>query len=318
MRWKSDISGGVLAIIIASVLWGTTGTAASFTPSVNPLATGAFAMGVGGVLLLLNARKSLFAERNILVEKPFILMLGAMSIAIYPLAFYTSMKWSGVAIGTVVSIATAPFFSMMMERLINKRSITLQWGLSFLLGTVGIVLLVLGKQKNINLNNDLTLQYLGVVLGVVAGLTYATYSWAAKQLIEHQVSSKSAMASMFGIAAVLLLPTLFFTGDNLFSTKINTSVALYMAVIPMFLGYLLFGFGLRHVQASGATLITLLEPVVATVLAILIVGEEFSRVGWLGMLFIALCLFLQAVRLPIKSKLLIDEHYVPTKEPKSL
>ena len=45
-------------------------------------------------------------------------------------------------------------------------------------------------------------------LGLLAGLTYATYSWVARHMIEQGVNSRSAMASMFGLAAALLLPTL--------------------------------------------------------------------------------------------------------------
>ncbi|MDU0353684.1 hypothetical protein RS130_06860 [Paraglaciecola aquimarina] len=84
---------------------------ATFTTQVSPLATGTFAMGVGGILLLLSAYKSLFKDIKKLRNRPLLLLTGGLSIAVYPLAFYTSMHWSGVAIGTVISIASAPFFS---------------------------------------------------------------------------------------------------------------------------------------------------------------------------------------------------------------
>ena len=41
---------GTLSVVAASVLWGTTGTAATFAPGVSPLAIGAVAMGAGGLL----------------------------------------------------------------------------------------------------------------------------------------------------------------------------------------------------------------------------------------------------------------------------
>ena len=62
----SDVVKGVLAIVIASFLWGTTGTAAQFAPEISPLAIGAFAMGIGGVLLCVSARKSLVKDAPIL------------------------------------------------------------------------------------------------------------------------------------------------------------------------------------------------------------------------------------------------------------
>ena len=64
----------------------------------------------------------------------------------------------------------------------------------------------------------------------------------------------------------------------------------------MFIGYLLFGFGLNYVDASKATLITLIEPVIATVLAVLIVGEQFTGIGAVGILLVMVCLLMQAMK----------------------
>jgi DME family drug/metabolite transporter len=69
-----------------------------------------------------------------------------------------------------------------------------------------------------------------------------------------------------------------------------------MAIIPMFLGYLLFGFGLNYIDASKATLITLIEPLVATVLAIVIIGEKFKVIGWAGVALVSLCLLMQTIK----------------------
>jgi DME family drug/metabolite transporter len=287
---------GVMAIIIASFLWGTTGTAASYSPDVSSLAIGAFSMGVGGVLLVITARKNLLIDYKLMFKQPKILLLGAASVAIYPLAFYTSMRLSGVAIGTVISIATAPFFAAILERLLSQKNISLQWLLSFVIGAIGIALLTLGREQSNNIAYSIHQQSLGILLGCIAGLTYAAYSWAARRLIESGVHAKSSMSGLFGCAALVLLPSLWFTGEHLFSSSTNTLVSLYMAVIPMFLGYLLFGFGLNFIEASKATLITLIEPLVATVLAVFIIGERFKVIGWLGVALVSLCLLIQTIK----------------------
>lgn len=59
-------------------------------------------------------------------------------------------------------------------------------------------------------------------------------------------------------------------------------VGLYMALIPMFLGYLLFGYGLTQVAPSAATTLTLVEPAAATLLSVVIVGERLPAIGWVG------------------------------------
>ncbi len=306
MESHHDNFKGVFAIIMASFLWGTTGTAASYSPDVSSLAIGAFSMGVGGVLLVITARNQLFIDYKLILSQSKTLFLGAACVAIYPLAFYTSMRLSGVAIGTVVSIATAPFFAAMLERLISQKNISLHWILSFVIGAIGIVLLVLGKDLGSHTSDNIHQQSLGILLGCIAGLTYAGYSWAARRLIESGVHSKSSMSGLFGCAALLLLPSLWFTGDNLFSSSTNILVSLYMAIIPMFLGYLLFGFGLNYVDASKATLITLIEPLVATILAIFIIGERFKTIGWVGVVLVSLCLLMQTFKPQSQAKLAIE------------
>lgn len=297
-----DIFKGIAPIVIASFLWGTTGTVASYADQVSALGIGAFSTGVGGLLLAIVAHKRLQLDYKRLLAQPMLILMGSACVAIYPLAFYSAMRFSGVAIGTVVSIASAPFFAVLLERLISKKSVSLHWVISFIIGVVGIVFLVMGKShQDSSLHNQL-LQNVGILLGLLAGLTYAGYSWAAKHLIEKGIHSQSSVAVQFGIAALFLLPSLWFTGENIFSTITNTSVVIYMAFAPMFLGYLLFGFGLKVIAASRATLITLIEPLVATLLAIVIVGEQFKMIGWVGMGLVTMCLFLQTLPSDFKAK----------------
>ncbi len=290
----NEFQTGTLAILFASILWGTTGTAASFAPDLSPLAIGAFSMGVGGLLQAgLAYRKILFAFDKLLQNKK-LLAVSALALAVYPLAFYSSMKLSGVAIGTVVSIATAPFFSALLECLISKKNnINKRWLTSFAIGVVGIGLLVFSESSSANESGD-DLKLLGITLGLLAGLCYAIYSWATKALIDKDIKSQAAMGSIFGLGAMLLLPTLWFTGENLFSSQINVLVISYLTLIPQCLGYVAFSFGLRHVTASSANLLTLFEPVVAAVLAVCVVGELIPFTGWLGMSLIVLCLFMQS------------------------
>ncbi|MEZ8370609.1 DMT family transporter [Vibrio splendidus] len=290
----NEFQTGTLAILFASILWGTTGTAASFAPDLSPLAIGAFSMGVGGLMQAgLAYRKILFAFDKLLQNKK-LLTVSALALAVYPLAFYSSMKLSGVAVGTVVSIATAPFFSALLECLISKKSnINKRWLTSFSIGVVGIGLLVFSESSSTNESGD-DLKLLGIALGLVAGLCYAIYSWATKALIDKDIESQAAMGSIFGLGAMLLLPTLWFTGENLFSSQINVLVISYLTLIPQCLGYIAFSFGLRHVTASSANLLTLFEPVVAAVLAVCVVGELIPFIGWLGMFLIVLCLFIQS------------------------
>ncbi|BCG17887.1 membrane protein [Vibrio alginolyticus] len=251
-------------------------------------------MGIGGFMQACLSAKSLKRGFRKVVHKKKTLLVSIIALATYPLAFYSSMRFAGVAIGTVVSISTAPFFSALLECLFSRnQTITKRWMMSFAIGVIGITLL-LASESSANSLFDQDMKHWGVLLGLLAGLTYAIYSWGVKAMIDHGIESQTAMGSVFGIGGVLLLPTLFITGDNLFASSTNTTVMLYMALIPMGLGYVAFGFGLRFVTASGASILTLFEPVIAAALAVAIVGEEISFIGWVGITLTLVCLFLQS------------------------
>ena len=94
------------------------------------------------------------------------------------------------------------------------------------------------------------------------------------------------------------MPVLAATGAPLVASWQNLAVGAYMALVPMFAGYVLFGWGLARVRASTATTLSLAETVVAAVLAVLVVGERLPALGWVGAALIAGSLFVLTLPAP--------------------
>jgi len=294
---------GIIAVVIAAVLWGTTGTAATFAPQVSPLGIASVTMGVGGLLLALVAARPIARHKTELFNNRLLVLAAAMNVAIYPLAFYSSMKLSGVAVGNVISIGLAPIAAALIEWTFDKQPLNRRWLISIAFGVTGVVCLATAKPASSFESTATSLHNsVGILLGLVAAFTYAMYSWIARRLIDRGIASRAAMGSMFGLGALLLMPVLFVTGAPLLASVNNFSVGLYMAVVPMFIAYLLFGRGLTVVRASLATTITLLEPVVAALLAVMVVGEKLSLTGWFGIGLISACLLIATLRKPVKNR----------------
>src|ERR1017187_5420983 len=95
--------------------------------------------------------------------------------------------------------------------------------------------------------------------------------------------SRPVMGAVFGLGGILLLPVLAFTGAPIITSASHLAVAAYLAIVPMFLGYILFGHGLATVAASTATTVSLLEPAVAALLAVIVLREHLPPMGWLGL-----------------------------------
>jgi DME family drug/metabolite transporter len=280
------MSAAVWAIIAASLLWGTTGAAASFVPeSVSPLAIGAATMGIGGLLLLATSGSAALAALRDPASRGW-LLAGALGVVVYPLAFYSSMDAAGVAIGNVVSLGTGPLFAALYEWLFERGPLSTRWAVSTSVALAGVVLLGVGgvqRGENSAESGDVAV---GILLGCLAGAAYAWYTYASSRAIRAGHSGRAAMGAVFGGGAVLLVPVLLITGAPLLDTGAGLGVVAYLALGPMFLAYLLFGFGLRFVGSSSATTITLLEPVIATLLAVLIVGERPGIAAWIGLALI--------------------------------
>lgn len=281
---------GVAGVLVAAVLWGTTGTAATFAPQVSAVAIGAVAMGGGGLLQALLAAGGIGRARRALGREWRCLLLGAVAVAVYPLAFYASMRLAGVTIGTVVSIGSAPLLSALIEYRMDGLRLTNRWLAGAGLGLSGMVLLCLAEGAGHGGGGSGTEVIPGVLLGLLAGFTYALYSWTARRLMQKGIASRVAMGATFGVGGLLLLPVLFATGAPLLASWSNAAVGLYMALVPMLLGYVCFGYGLARVPASTATTLTLFEPVVAAGLAMVILGERLPALGWAGIALVIACL----------------------------
>lgn len=272
---------GVVAVLVATVFWGTTGTTATFAPGVGPLAMGAVALGVGGMMQALIAVPSMLRERGALASHRGVVAAGALGVFAYPLAFYSSMHVAGVAIGTVVSLGSAPIASGLLELVVQRRRLGGWWMLAASLGIAGSAVLCVAKLNDAPAEGLATLA--GVGLGLVAGASYAIYAWCAHRLMEHGVGRAAAMGAVFGFGGLALLPVLLVTGAPLLASPQTMAVGAYMALVPMFLGYLLFGFGLTRIPPSTATTLTLAEPAIAAVLAVIVVGERLPALAWVGL-----------------------------------
>ncbi|AJA70955.1 membrane protein (plasmid) [Pantoea sp. PSNIH1] len=292
--------GGITGVLVAAILWGTTGTAATFAPELSPLAIGAVAMGVGGLLQGLIAADTLLRQRRLIAAQWHFLVTGALAVAVYPLAFYASMRYAGVTTGTVISIGSAPLLSALIEYRFDGMRLTRRWICGATLGVTGMILLCLAQSSGEAAGNEYALS--GIALGLLAGFTYAFYSWSARRLMQAGVASRAAMGATFGAGGILLMPVLVMTGAPLLASWNNAAVGIYMALIPMFVGYLCYGYGLARIPASMATTITLLEPVIAALLAVLLVGERLPFAGWAGVSLIVVCLSI--ITAPAKKHLL--------------
>ncbi|WP_291041874.1 EamA family transporter [Herbiconiux sp.] len=304
----------VLAVLLAAVCFGTTGTAQAFGPeSASSVSIGAARILIGGGLLaalalpgLLRARRERRARREhgatLTAPAPHagrlpswvLVVIGGLGVLAYQPAFFVGTAQNGVAVGTVVALGSAPVLTGLLDWLLHRRFPGLVWLLATVIATVGVVLMsglpaewlgVSGAAPGATSATAISLP--GILASVGAGASYAVYTLAAKALLDRGWSPTTSMGAVFGTAALFSLPVLLTSDTRWLSTPEGVAVALWLGVVTTAVAYVLFGWGLSRLNASTVSTLTLAEPLTATILGVAVLGESLGALSATGLVVLA-------------------------------
>jgi len=279
---------GQWLVLAAAVLWGTTGTAQAFAPmGASPVVVGAVRLAIGGTALLLFAARQqgrLFNQKRLPIRPT---LLGAASIAAYQLCFFAAVSLTGVAVGTIVAIGSAPVLAGLLSWLVGKERPQNRWIIATLLAVAGCTLLIAsGGSLNIHVG--------GVLLALGAGAAYAVYAYTSKLLLaEHAPDLVTAV--LFSLGALFLLPILLVGDLSWLLAGNGLLAALHLGLVATALAYILFTRGLQLVPVASAVTLSLAEPLTAAVLGIFLLKERLAWPGILGICLILAGLVLLAI-----------------------
>ncbi|MEU7700787.1 DMT family transporter [Streptomyces sp. NPDC015492] len=286
-----SVGRSLLYLIVAGVAWGTAGAAASLifrSSDMGPLAL-SFWRCVGGLVLLLGAL-ALRPRRRILrpAAEPrgrrTARILGTgIGLTVFQSAYFAAVQATGLAVGTVVTLGAGPVLIAVGARITMGERLG-RGGLAAVTGALaGLLVLVLG-------GGAAEVRPLGVVLAVVSAAGYAAITLLTRYLGRDggRTDALSTTTWAFAIGAVGLLPAALAEG-LVPHTDAPLQVLLllgYVAAVPTALAYALYFAGAAVVRAATVSVIMLLEPVSAAVIAVGLLGERLTAAVVLGTLLL--------------------------------
>jgi DME family drug/metabolite transporter len=189
--------------LAAAALWGTTGTAQHFAPAAtSALWVGALRLLVASAFfagfVIWQQRGQGFAPTQLKGVAKWIGIAG-LCMAVYNLSFFAGVKATGVATGTALTIGSGPIWAGLLQTLVSRAPPPAAWWLGTLLAIGGAALLVAGNSGGQHIGP------LGVVLCLLAGLSYATYTLISKRLVAQAAPAVITLWT-FTVAAVIALP----------------------------------------------------------------------------------------------------------------
>ena len=276
-------------VLAAAVLWGTTGTAQAFAPpGAQPAVVGALRLAIGGIALLALAlaRGALRSEKR---WPALATACAAGSMAAYQLCFFAAVIKTGVAVGTLVAIGSAPILAGGLGWLVRREHPGRKWLAATVLAVLGCSLLIAagaspaGRDASLaGRDAGMRVNVLGVILALGAGVAYATYAVASKGLLEEH-PPEAVMAVVFCLGALFLSPMLFAADLNWLAQPRGLGVVLHLGLVATAAAYTLFARGLMAVPVATAVTLSLAEPLTAGTPGVVVLGEQLTLVTALGM-----------------------------------
>jgi drug/metabolite transporter, DME family len=282
---------GLGLIALASISWGTTGSVMTVLvsrASGTPLVIGATRMLIGAVLLLIAARAITGTLRPAPGEAWRCVALG-VCMGAFQATYFTAVTRAGIAVTALVAICSAPIMIATLAAVLLGERPTPRLTLVLMLGVIGTALLIAVPGTGVTGPRPLS----GVMLALAAGLAYALYVVIAKAAVARTAPLPLAGIT-FGVAAVVLAPAFTLPGAAR-QLALGWVGLLYLGAVTTAAAYAMYTTGLRAVSASAAGVASLLEPLTATLLGVILFGEQLGVAGWAGAVLLLIALLLLAI-----------------------
>lgn len=267
--------GAAAAVLGSAALFGTSGTARALLQPAAPAPGAAAARLIVGAAGLVAWASRTAEGREALLRlwrMPIIWAMG-LTVAAYQVFFFLSMSRTGVAVGTLASLALTPFMAGILGWIMREGAPGYVWLVSTTLAIVGVTLLTVGAGDGRDV--------LGIVFGLLAGASYAFYTVFGVRFARQGEQPTHVLAASFAVSGAVLVPVFLLSGTWWMSWS-SILLILWLGLATTTLAYILFGMGLRFLQPGHIATLNLAEPVFATLLGVFVLGEVLGPLGVVG------------------------------------
>ncbi|WP_281680577.1 DMT family transporter [Synergistes jonesii] len=274
MSISKDSLTGILCVIGAGMCWGTTGTIQAFMPAAaTSLVVGSARVVFSGVILL--AAMAVKTRGKIFFGKWSVkgVLLAAFGLAGYQLTFFSAVKMTGVAAGTMVAIGSAPPIAGIFGWLLFRERLGWRWLAATAATVAGCVMLILGG------GGEISVSFAGVLLALCAAVSYALEGVGLRYV---RRSPYETIAMVSAASGLMALPW-FLAGDLSWMLLPRGALCITLLVfVSTIIPYTLFTIGIRKIKLGTGYTLALSEPLTAWFLSTALLGERLSAVGVAG------------------------------------
>lgn len=269
---------GELLVATAAVLWALIGVCTRELADLGLPAeqVGAWRALIGGtcfvahLLVRMRGPERGFVWRRYRAARGRLVVFGAVGVVVFYAALPLAVDTGGISLAWVL-LYTAPIWVSLGAAVFLGERIGASGAVAVAVSVGGVVALVSSVGGTVEVNAA------SITWGLVAGVSYSSYYLVGRRLFETvgAVATYAVVLPAGGIALAVMV------------RLDSPSVAMipWLVVVGVgctYLPYLAFGHGIQDVPSSRAVIVATVEPVVATVLGVVLYGETLGVVGVFG------------------------------------
>ncbi len=269
-------------VLLAGCLWGTMGLFVRHFSGLglSPAEIGEIRILFG--LLLVGAYLAFFSRRALIIRLRDVwcfLGTGVGSLLLMEICEFSAMEHGSVALASIL-LYTAPAFVMLFSALFFRETVTWRKLLALVLAFAGCAMVSgIGTARQASLP--------GILLGLGAGLAYSLYTIFGRFALSRGYSPWTIIFWSFLFCAAFGAPlcgwtrlsAVLFTADGLLW---GAGMGLATAFAP----YLLYSFGLSRLESGKTSILASSEPVVASLISVLVFREPMPPLGVPGIVLV--------------------------------
>lgn len=279
---------GIGLVMVAAALWATVGVAVQITPTaahIPELVLAAARTGIAGpILLAVWALGHGGRAANLRRLAPAPLAVFALASAVFQICLFRCFAQLGVTAAVFLTVCLPPVMACLWSILRGMVGLSRQSALALGFALGGMALVALGGHEGAAPDAAQ-----GVVNGVIASAAFVAMSFAAASLAR---AARPILFTGVGLtlSALVLAALAFGLGQFQGSATLLPTMGigpvlliLYLGLLPTALAYLCYCTGMARCRTPVVGLVaSMIEPLLAALLAALLLGEHVSGVMTLG------------------------------------
>jgi drug/metabolite transporter (DMT)-like permease len=256
----------------------------------GPIAVSYLRLGIAAIIVVTVVLVRGGASRRLLDgRREALLAIAGVALAVHFAGWIASLEYTSIAIATLL-VSTSPIFTGIYEAVVLRRAPGIAFVLALVCGGAGLALVVLARAAPAPITGHAAL---GAFLATLGGIGMSVYLTLVRS-VRSDLTALAIVARTYAWAAIVLALLALIVHENppALADRSAWLGIIAMALVSQLLGHTAMNVSLQWFTATTVGFATLLEPVVAAVLAAVIFGEAIAGTTLVGavLLFAAIAL----------------------------